>query len=640
MDFQKRRKKKPSQSSASDAHKRNTDNQRAIATLSPQGVERKAKKKIRTIIRRQRKSADKAREQMDQSVDIHFLRRLNRLFKVRRFVLSWLLLALLLAGGAWWQVSSLDQYYLQSAPVGGGAYREGIIGSFTNSNPLYATSGVDASVSQLLYSSLFSVNGDGTLRPRLASRYVIDETQKIYTVDLRRDVLWHDGERFDADDVLYTYKTIQNSDARSPLYNSWRSVNVKKIDDYKVQFELPNIYSAFHYSLTNGIVPEHVLGPVQAEELRSSLFNTTKPIGTGEFKLDDLTVSNSDDIEKRSEKLILLRNDDYYSDKPLIDSVIIRTYRNEDLMLEAFDQDVIQSMVGLDSIPDEIVSASDVEVISAPLTSSVMLFFNNSNSFLSDKNVRRALVQSVDTEQARASLGFDTIPVDSPFLRSQKTYDKDIVQLPYDEKAAQEGIEKAGWKRNADGIYEKDGNELQIRLFSQSLGEYSDVISQIQEDWTELGVRVNVFLQSEADIQSGAIARHDYDALLYGISIGYDPDVFAYWHSSQIDTISGSGLNLSEFSNELADEALEAGRTRNDLELRKIKYEPFLESWRDDAPAFGIYQPRFTMVVRGTFTDFDTSSLRSSSDRYRSVSQWRVRNDKVPKQLVGVEENL
>ncbi len=591
----------------------------------------KTKRKIRSIVRRQKKSADKAREQMDQSVDVHFLKRLNRLYKVRRFVMSWVILVGLLIAGAWWQVSSLDQYYLKTAAVGGGVYREGMIGSFTNSNPLYATSGVDAAVSRLLYASLFVTNGDGSLQPRLATKYTIDSTQKIYTVDLRRDVQWHDGEPFTADDVIFTYRTIQNPDARSPLYNSWRSVKVSKIDDYTVRFQLPNIYSAFHYSLTNGVVPEHVLADFDPQELRSTEFNTSSPVGTGEFIFGNVAVSNTNDVEKRSERIVLQRNDLYFSDKPMVDSVIIRTYRNEDLMIDAFKADTIQSMVGLDSIREDIIAEDDVSVVTAPLTSSVMAFFNNSTPQLSSKEVRRALVQAVDVAKAREALGFDTLPVNSPFLRSQDTYDPDLVQLTYDQEAAKAALEGAGWIENERGIREKDGVELTVRLFSQSLGEYSDVIGQIQEDWSEVGVNVNVFLQSESDIQSGAIARHDYDVLLYGISIGYDPDVFAYWHSSQVDSTTGSGLNLSEFSNDDADEALEAGRTRNDIELRKVKYEPFLQAWRDEAPAFGIYQPRFTMVVRGTFTDFDNSPMRSSSDRYRSVSQWKVRNDKVPK---------
>lgn len=632
MDFQPRKKRKinAQQSAASPAVKKQSTSLPAVQEPQPKPA-LTTKKKIRSIVRRQRRSADKAREQMDQSVDEHFLKRLNRLYKVRRFVVSWILLSLLLITGAWWQVSSLDQYYLKTAPVGGGVYREGVIGSFTNSNPLYATSGVDAAVSRLLYSSLFIANGDGSLQPRLATKYTIDSTQKIYTVDLRRDVEWHDGEPFNADDVIFTYKTIQNPDARSPLYNSWRTVKITKIDDYKLRFELPNIYSAFHYSLTNGIIPEHVLNGFEAQELRSTEFNTSRPVGSGEFTLGDLTVSNTDDVERRSERIVLQRNDNYFSDKSMVESVIIRTYRNEDLMIEAFKQDTIQSMVGLDSIREDVIAEDDVQVVTAPLTSSVMAFFNNSSPQLSTKEVRQALVQAVDVEKARDALGFDTLPVNSPFLRSQDTYNPELVQLTYDAKKASETLDAAGWKLNDDGVREKEGVELSVRLFSQSLGEYSDVIGQLQEDWSAIGVDVSVFLQSESDIQSGAIARHDYDVLLYGISIGYDPDVFAYWHSSQIDSATGSGLNLSEYSNEDADEALEAGRTRNDSELRKVKYEPFLRAWQDEAPALGVYQPRFTMVVRGTFTDFDNSPMRSSSDRYRSVSQWKVRNDKVPK---------
>jgi peptide/nickel transport system substrate-binding protein len=142
---------------------------------------------------------------------------------------------------------------------------------------------------------------------------------------------------------------------------------------------------------------------------------------------------------------------------------------------------------------------------------------------------------------------------------------------------------------------------------------------------------VDVTLQSEEDMQSGTIPQHDYDVLLYGIAIGKDPDVFAYWHSSQADVRSQSRLNLSEFKNTVADESLEAGRTRVDPTVRSIKYRPFLDAWRDEAPAISLYQPRYRFVVRGTFEGFKSSEFNSAIDRYATVRDWMIRTDKTVK---------
>ena len=64
-------------------------------------------------------------------------------------------------------------------------------------------------------------------------------------------------------------------------------------------------------------------------------------------------------------------------------------------------------------------------------------------------------------------------------------------------------------------------------------------------------------------------------------------DVYVYWGSNQ------QAVNFSEYKSAAADESLEAGRTRSNSALRVIKYEPFLQAWQQDAPALGLYQPRF-----------------------------------------------
>lgn len=591
-------------------------------------IDRRTKLKARRAYRKQKRQMEAATANADDSINKHFLNRFDRLFNVKRFVTLWTLLVFLLGVGALWQIRGMDKFYLKTTAVSGGVYREGILGNFTNLNPLFATSSVDASVSKLVFSGLMKVSPEGRVEPDLAKDYSADDTGKIYTVNLRSDVVWHDDQSFSADDVIYTYKTIQNSDARSPLKSSWNGVKVTKTGEYQVKFELPSALSSFKYSLTNGIVPEHILSKTPVAELRSSNFNTVKPIGTGPYTLKTLEVHGKD-IESRQEKIALSRNPSYFGDSGGPTTVIIVTYKSEDSMTEDFKDQAIQSMVGLNSVPDDILSQEDVSLITAPLTSSVMVFFNNSSIGLDDAKVRQALVSSVDVETIRSNLGYDAVPVNSPFLRSHFAFDKDIIQLPYDKAKAVTLLDEAGWGLNERNIRVKDGKELKIRLVSQSLSEYSEIAKMLQMSWSEIGVQVEAILQPEVDIQSGTIARHEYDVLLYGVSIGYDPDVFAYWHSSQADINATSRLNFSEYKNDVADDALESGRTRIDEELRKIKYKPFLENWKADAPGFALYQPRFIMVVRGTFEGFAQGQMTSATDRFYSINDWKIRNAEV-----------
>ncbi len=594
-------------------------------------IDRRTRLRARRALRKQKRQMEAVTAQADDNIDKHVMRRFSRLMAVRRFVIFWVALVALLGLGALWQVRGMDKFYLETRPASGGTYREGIIGTFTNASPLFATSSVDTAVSRLLFSGLFKVGPDGKVSGDLASNLEVDEEGKLYTVTLKKGIKWHDGEEFNSEDVLFTYEVIQDRETRSPLRPSWDGVKVEKIDDYKISFEIPNALSSFRYALTNGIVPEHLLGSVAPTDLRSSNFNTVQPVGTGPYSIKTLEVVGQD-LDTRQERIALVKYEDFYVSNEGPDGIVIRSYRTDEAMLKDFEEQVIQSMVGLSFLPDNLLEDDEIKQVSAPLTSAVMAFINNSSEGLNDKKVRRALVQSVDSNELRKGLSFSSIAVDSPFLKSHFAYNPDIVQRPYDYAKAFALLDEAGWELNDSGVREKDGKELKIRLVSQSLSEYSVIAQKLQQNWGALGVKVEAILQPEEDIQSGAIARHDYDVLLYGISIGYDPDVFAYWHSSQFDPNAATRLNFSEFSDKKADEALEAGRTRIDEELRNVKYQPFLQAWRDEAPALALYQPRFSMIVRGTFEGFQGGQLSTATDRYYSIGNWKIRNAEVVKE--------
>lgn len=585
---------------------------------------------VRRKMRRQKRQVEGISVQADDSLNRHIFKRFHHLYDVRRFVITWTLLVVFIGFGALWQVRGLDNFYLKLAPVSGGIYREGIIGAFTTANPLFAITSVDSSVSHLVFSGLFTLSPEGVLESDLATDFTVDEDGLLYTVRLRNDVMWHDGEQLKADDVVFTYERIKNPETKSPLQSGWAGVEVVEVDDYTVQFKLPNTLSSFEYSLVNGIIPKHVLDQTAPADLRSSTFNSVWPIGSGPFRYVSVEVLG-EDIDTKNEKVTLEANADYYDRAPSIDGISIRTYRDEDSMLRAFETKEISAMVGLQSMPDTFSNDATVSTLSIPLSSQVHIFLNNSSPQLTEVNVRKALLLGTNTELLRQSIGYELIPSDSPFLKSHFTYDTAKVQAGYDKAAAEKLFDESGWIKNSEGIREKDGVQLKLRVVSQSLTEYATVVQTIQEQWKEIGVNVDAFLQPEEDVQSGAVVRHDYDVLLYGISLGPDPDIFAFWHSSQADPRVKSRLNLSEYKSATADKALEGGRTRLNQDLRKIKYQPFLDAWLADTPAIALYQPRFLFVVRGTLDGFVSGEFNSPVDRFYSVNDWLIRKEKVIK---------
>src|SRR5690606_5902192 len=159
-----------------------------------------------------------------------------------------------------------------------------------------------------------------------------------------------DGEEFTADDVVFTIKTIQNPDARSPYFSAWQGIGVKAPDASTVVFELPNILASFPLSLTVGILPEHKLESVGASDLRGSLFNTVEPVGTGPFRWSGVEVIG-DTAQTREQRIALTAFGDYHWGRPKLDEFIIRAFLDEAALVRSFESGRLNAIAGSLSRP-------------------------------------------------------------------------------------------------------------------------------------------------------------------------------------------------------------------------------------------------------------------------------------------------
>jgi peptide/nickel transport system substrate-binding protein len=258
-----------------------------------------------------------------------------------------------------------------------------------------------------------------------------------------------------------------------------------------------------------------------------------------------------------------------------------------------------------------------------PLTAGAYVFFKSSNPVLGDVKVRQALVAAANRGTIINSLGFSALPVDEPLLHSQFAYDPQYAQITNQPAEAKTLLHADGWQLDSKGIREKSGQPLSFALSVMDGTEYVGVAQQLANEWKVVGIDVKVDVEQPASFQ-GTLAAHAYDAVLYGISIGVDPDVFVYWDSSQADIRSQSRLNFAEYKSTAADAALEAGRTRLDQPLRVIKYRTFLQAWQQDAPALGLYQPRLLYVSHIPVYGLDNTAINTNADHFDNVQDWMV----------------
>jgi peptide/nickel transport system substrate-binding protein len=582
--------------------------------------------RLRRLFRSQKRQVATLSEQADEQFERNFFERLRHLAGVRRFVIGWFLLIVLLVGGIGVQLYHLSGQYQSLRPVAGGTYTEGMVGALSNMNPIYAEGLADRSVSHLVYSGLFALDGD-TLKPDLALSWSRDERGREYTVKLRDDARWHDGKPVTADDVVFTYDMIKHPDARSYLHDGWTGVQVKAVDPQTVVFTLQASLVSFPYEMTNGIIPKHIFEGVLPSNLRSSPLNTNALIGSGPFRWRALEVEGVR-IENRQEHVLLDANTEYYRGKPKLDSFGVRVFGSEQRLIDSYQRRELQAMIGLDALPESIAGDEQVQLHYLPQTAEMMTFFRTTEGVLADKVVRQALVRGVNTAEVRAQLPYQVEPADRPLLKGQLGFSSAEGQLPYDQAAAKVQLDGAGWVAGEGGIRAKGGAPLSFTLRAEATDDAACVTRSLQQQWRALGADVRVEMQ-ESDEFATTLNSHDYDALLHGISIGPDPDVYVYWHSSQADVFAGSRLNFSEYKSAVADEALSSARSRLDVALRTAKYKPFLEAWRDDAPALALYQTRVLYVTRDSVYGLDTPTVSAASDRFYDVHNWMIRRGMV-----------
>lgn len=586
---------------------------------------KRLRKTFRKQLEAQQKQVEFLSEATEKSIERNVFKRFSRLFRVRRFIIGWVSLMLLLIGALVAQFTQLSAYYQTTQPVAGGIYTEGIVGSISNVNPIYATSDADRSLSRLLFSGLLGYDSNGKLVPRLAKDYQASENGRTYTVTLKDGMRWHDGKPVTAKDVAYTFNTIKNPDARSPLFSTWQNITVTATDQNTVTFTLPTSLASFPYSLTTGLIPSHLLASVAAGSLRSNQFNTVKPVGTGPFSWRDLQVSG-DGAEDLEQQASLVPFENYVEGEPKLSQFILRVFSNQARLEQAFTAGQLTAAAGLNDVPAN--SSDNSQSVSMLLSAGTYAFFKTTNSVLNSSKVRQALVAASNPTAIIGELDYVTRPVVSPLLTGQLAFDKRYVQSTNNLEAAKQLLTSDGWQSDMNGKISKAGEKLTFSLVIADTPENKRVADALKKQWELTGATVNVRSLQVADYAS-ALAAHDYDVTLNGISIGADPDVYAYWHSTQADIRATNRLNLSEWKNTTADQALEAGRTRSDGQLRAIKYVPFLQAWQQEAPALGLYQPRYVYVTRGEVYGLTTQTITSPTDRYIGIEDWQIRTARV-----------
>jgi peptide/nickel transport system substrate-binding protein len=546
-------------------------------------------------------------------------KRLDNFREVRRRIALWVLAIGIIIGATGLQYMWYQNNYRTTAHATGGTYAEAVLGPVDTLNPIFAKSSAEETAGELLFSRLVTYDKSGKINYDLADSMTMSPDGKTYTLTIRPDARWDDGMYVRARDVVFTVNLLKNPASRSTI-TGWDTVVAKEVDSRTVAFELPAVYASFPQALRFlPILPEHVLRDVEPASLREDSFSS-KPIGSGPFTLRLLQEVDA----ANGRKIVhLAKSESYFKGTPKLDRIQLHVYKDIEGVKRALTTSEVNAASDLTVTDSNAVNTQRYDVEHRPINSGVYALMNTSSPVLQDKLVRQALQAGTNTDEVRNKLSTDLPELYLPFIDNQ-VYGNVPTKPAFDVAKANQLLDQAGWVKQGD-TRSKDGNPLTLRVVTTKNNDFEAALELLAQQWRTLGVTVTTNIVDPSDqsqnVVQDVLQPRQYDVLLYQLTIGGDPDVYAYWHSSQ----AASGLNFSNYNSPISDDALVSARSRGESDLRNAKYITFANQWLSDAPAIGLYQATMQYVhTKSIHALADDSMLISSADRYGDVRFWSV----------------
>jgi peptide/nickel transport system substrate-binding protein len=524
--------------------------------------------------------------------------------------------ALVAAIAAVWGLLDLQSRVSTIVPARGGEIIEGAIGVPRLINPLLAASDADRDMVALVYSGLVRIDASGEVIPDLAESYEVSQDGLEYRFKLR-DTTFHDGTPVSSADVAFTIERAISPSLKSPKRAAWEGITVETPDPRTVIFKLAQPYPRFIENATLGILPKRLWGGLADEAVPHSILNA-EPIGTGPFKVRELVRTDAG----IPASYILDAFENFALGEPFIRSIDLRYYPDTESLAIALDAGEIDAAHGLATHALTELSREDLSTLTASLPRLFGAFYNQSkNASLTDVRVRHALDLAIDREAITTDIfnGFADVRTAPFMIDSVHTFDLE---------AAGEQLDAAGWNL-IDGIRRKgedaSAQALELELTTPDAGELPRVADALAEQWRRLGIVVEVRVVDQASI-SAVIRPREFQVLLFGQAVGWNPDLYAFWHSSQrLDP----GLNVAGYVNSTADKALVGARAARDKDGLLGYHESFLKEFEADAPAAFLFSPRFAYVLSREIKGAELGRITTPSDRFSMVHTWYIATDSV-----------
>lgn len=477
----------------------------------------------------------------------------------------------------------------QSQAKEGGLFVLGIGSDPSIVNPLYANDRVSLTLTHILYDNVYNVKKGEIIYDGLAESMTPSDDNLTYTLKLKENLKWHDGEAITADDLIYTYDVVldekQQTKGHSDLMNNDKPIAYKKLDDLTVEFKLEKPDATFIQGLAGIVpVPKHIF---EGETDLAKSEKNKNPIGSGPFKFKE---------QKTGELYQVERFDEYHGDVAKLDGIAFKVIPDANAQNLALENGEISASYvksqNVDKFKDN--DKFDLYTFSEGMVDTI--FFRVSNPKMQDKNLRQAISYAIDKNKliqgAYNGEEYATAAY-SPFSLETQFVTDDVEKYDYNVEKAKELVKDV----------KKEDLNLRLMYTSGSPATEKEALL-IQEMLKEIGVNLELLPMERATFIEKLLdpKNQDFEMAINGYVMGDNPDSYGYLFKT------GSAENFSGYSNEEIDKLFAEGKTEMDEAKRSEIYKKIQQILVDDAVQYSLVNTKSIIAANSEFGNIEEAT--------------------------------
>lgn len=406
---------------------------------------------------------------------------------------------------------SRDPAFTPTRRGGGGDLRILMWDAPTLLHPHFGRGLRDFAVSRIFYEPLAAPAPDGTFAPVLAEE-IPDSKNGGLSRDgqwvmwrLKRNVFWHDGVPFTADDVIFNWQfAVDPANATSSRAAFEEVARIEKLDSHavKVVFKKPQPFWAVVFT-SDGLLPRHVFEPLKGAGAREAV-GMVKAVGTGPYKL----------VEFKPGDLIRAEiNSNYHvPNRPFFDRLEVKCGGDSPgaarAVLRTGEYDFAHYVLVEEEVLRRIEQGGKGRVLAIPSSGVSFIQCNQSDPwsevngersspkashpFLTDQSVRTALSLLVDRVSIQEHLVSRTGRITANFLNAPEQFRSRNVAWEFSIDRANQILDQAGWVRGVDGMRAKESTRLKMVFQAAANSTVQKVQAVVKQAAARAGIDIEI----------------------------------------------------------------------------------------------------------------------------------------------------